>query len=673
MGKLLFIGIVLLSIVIALSVILKLESFRDVPNHLSRGYGAARFRPPSPAMARERASTEQISDSLNITIYSVGTKTKHPLSIVESLTKKQSLGGVKGKNHQHLEHKPPKETAIRKSSTLSALHTREDSMPSTNGKLRRTRKPLTDLNQSSTNSGTTSTATIPPTTETSRKVSSTTTPGSKFVVPKIVHVTWFYPPDKVNFHFHMFISLLSAYRFLVPEKIMFWCNNAPQGFWWEKAQTNIPVIQMVHRNAPTSIFGNPVNVPEHQSDIVRLEAVMRYGGIYMDLDMIILKSFDPLRVYDVTMGLESPGFLANGMIIAKPNATFLTIWHDEYRTFKDYQWAEHSVMLPYRLWKAHPNLIHVEERYLQRPNWMETNMIFGDVIYDWSKNYAMHLAYRFHKVDHNLDDIKYMHTTMAEVFRYVYYGTTNLFTPKYVVPKIVHLTWTDEEKPFTFHHFICLLAIQKHVKPKEVMLWYKRIPEGYWWNKIRQNVTSVKIKDINAGAVRKNSTTKTMESPTDTNIEALVKYGGIHLDWNTIAVASFDDLLWYNTTLSFSDTGMITSNILVSTHNSKFLKLYLDKLKSVKKVGRSEMLRQLAIEYPHLVHLEQRIMFPTKPTTEEVGGTKRFKLENNIAINLGDKFQSTRDSINGTYKSVNTPECALYRYIYHGDMRLINS
>jgi mannosyltransferase OCH1-like enzyme len=158
---------------------------------------------------------------------------------------------------------------------------------------------------------------------------------------------------------------------------------------------------------------------------------MEYGGIYTDLDVIVLKSFDPLLKYNTTLGYEtgngSPDGLCNGVIISRPHAKFLEIWYHEYKNFRDSQWGVHSVLLPAKLAKIYPSLIHTEQTTLHRPNWMELNKLYKDgAIYDWSQNYAVHLWYRFHKVDHNPEDIKTINTTMGEMFRYIYYGKKDL-------------------------------------------------------------------------------------------------------------------------------------------------------------------------------------------------------------------------------------------------------
>ena len=108
------------------------------------------------------------------------------------------------------------------------------------------------------------------------------------------------------------------------------------------------------------------------------------------------------------------------------------------KTFEDRNWGKHSVVFALKLAQQYPDLVRVEERKLQRPNWSEQEWIFGKKIYNLTDNYSMHLAYRFHNIEHNQDDIKYMNSTAGNVFRYVYYGAMDLFKPGIIVPQTVH-------------------------------------------------------------------------------------------------------------------------------------------------------------------------------------------------------------------------------------------
>ncbi|XP_064643857.1 uncharacterized protein LOC135497835 [Lineus longissimus] len=256
----------------------------------------------------------------------------------------------------------------------------------------------------------------------------------KYVVPNIQHYAWYSDNSKnvkVNLRFHHYLSMLSAQKFNKPDCVYFWYEKEPTGELWEKLKNKLPNLIMVYREGPTSIYGNVINLPEHKSDVVRLEALLKYGGLYTDLDVLVLKPLTDLRVHDMTMGYESAGearnWLCNGIMQAKPNATFLRIWYKRYEKFNDGNWGGHSVRLPAKLAKEFPKLIHTEIDTFNRPNWQEVNWLYKDgKIWDWSRSYTVHLWFRFYNKEHNLEDIKTINTTMGQLFRFVVYGKIDL-------------------------------------------------------------------------------------------------------------------------------------------------------------------------------------------------------------------------------------------------------
>ena len=65
---------------------------------------------------------------------------------------------------------------------------------------------------------------------------------------------------------------------------------------------------------PLEIFNHYVNVVEHQSDVARLYVLLRYGGIYLDDDVIILKSLNRLiDENEFVIGEENYDALANSI------------------------------------------------------------------------------------------------------------------------------------------------------------------------------------------------------------------------------------------------------------------------------------------------------------------------------------------------------------------------
>ena len=78
-------------------------------------------------------------------------------------------------------------------------------------------------------------------------------------------------------------------------------------------------------------------------------------------------------------------------------------------------------------WQVCPGLAHVETRSLQRPSWRETELIYGlRRNTDLSRNYALHLWYRWHDADYSPHSIRVLDSPLGRVFRRVYYGSEAL-------------------------------------------------------------------------------------------------------------------------------------------------------------------------------------------------------------------------------------------------------
>ncbi len=60
-----------------------------------------------------------------------------------------------------------------------------------------------------------------------------------------------------------------------------------------------------------------------RADVIRLIALYVYGGIYLDFDIVCLKSLDQLRAYNFVLPRTMPVGLSNDFIIAEPRHPFL--------------------------------------------------------------------------------------------------------------------------------------------------------------------------------------------------------------------------------------------------------------------------------------------------------------------------------------------------------------
>ena len=186
------------------------------------------------------------------------------------------------------------------------------------------------------------------------------------MIPNTIHFIFGLKDNfgEMSFSFIHYLSIKSAYECNKPDAIKFYYKYEPNGEWWEKSKEYLTLIKI---EPPKEIFGNPLLHFSHQADVLRLEILIKEGGIYLDMDVLCLNSFMPLRKYNCVIGKEEEKGLCNAVILAEPNAEFLKIWYAEYKTFRskghDEFYVEHSVKLPLKLAKKNPEKVHIEDKF----------------------------------------------------------------------------------------------------------------------------------------------------------------------------------------------------------------------------------------------------------------------------------------------------------------------
>ena len=164
---------------------------------------------------------------------------------------------------------------------------------------------------------------------------------------------------------HHHLSVKSAYVRSGVDKIFMWVDKEPKGEWWDKTKD---LVQLELIDPPTEIFGKPITQQAHKSDVIRLQVLLEYGGIYVDTDTIFVKSFIPLLDNKFVLGQQnvngSEG-LCPAVILSEKNSTFSQHW---LAGFKDSfgggppgspTWCTHSVQYPLWLSKQIPNEITI--------------------------------------------------------------------------------------------------------------------------------------------------------------------------------------------------------------------------------------------------------------------------------------------------------------------------
>jgi hypothetical protein len=117
------------------------------------------------------------------------------------------------------------------------------------------------------------------------------------------------------------------------ERVIVHWNRIPAG---ERCRQIREMTEVLPIARPTTIIGNAVTWPQHQADVVRLHALRRWGGVYLDTDALIVAPLGELLAFPgVTIGAQTNGGICNGIILAGREAAFMRLWLAHYSLFRE--------------------------------------------------------------------------------------------------------------------------------------------------------------------------------------------------------------------------------------------------------------------------------------------------------------------------------------------------
>ena len=169
-------------------------------------------------------------------------------------------------------------------------------------------------------------------------------------VRNIIHCIYGFLVQEKPFEYYKYIAIMSAKNVNKPDKIYFHYKYEPYGEYWDKVKH---LLEMKKVEPPQQYMNIFIKHYAHQADILRLQILYQYGGVYLDIDTICLKPFHDLFKFNITLGYQSTHGLCNAVIISKPKNIFIKDWLNNYKTFrsegKDIYYDEHSVILPMKM------------------------------------------------------------------------------------------------------------------------------------------------------------------------------------------------------------------------------------------------------------------------------------------------------------------------------------
>ena len=159
-------------------------------------------------------------------------------------------------------------------------------------------------------------------------------PKSEFdEIPKIIHLLFFGETEFMSYHYKCIKSMIDN---MPNHQIIIYNNIEPIGNkYWENI-IKYPSVKIEKLIPPSSFDGFDLKHFQYKADVVRIEKLYEYGGIYLDIDMLIFKNFESIfqskhDFYISKENSENDG-LINAFIASKPKNEFLKIWLDSFKT-----------------------------------------------------------------------------------------------------------------------------------------------------------------------------------------------------------------------------------------------------------------------------------------------------------------------------------------------------
>ena len=140
------------------------------------------------------------------------------------------------------------------------------------------------------------------------------------------------------------LSVRSTVNHIKPERIYLHTNDMDFLRGCADIQDHVTVVKAA---IPRRVFGNRVDWYQHQADILRLHALRKWGGVYLDTDVLVLRDLGFLLSSNMfVVGEQSGGGICNGLIVSPRLHPFLQRWIAQYISFEEGTMGLHASYLP---------------------------------------------------------------------------------------------------------------------------------------------------------------------------------------------------------------------------------------------------------------------------------------------------------------------------------------
>lgn len=189
-------------------------------------------------------------------------------------------------------------------------------------------------------------------------------------------------PQHEPFALMHYLAVRSAMDHLRPDRVLVHCGELPFGVYWDLIRPEIELVRVQPVEEVTRATSQDPYVERnryaHHADVIRLDALIEWGGVYLDMDTATLHPF-PDSWWDESFVIAAEALadeqsidmpphelgqgdglsLLNAVMMSEPHAPFAVRWRDEMLESIGSSWTDHSCLLAGRLAQDAPKALCV--------------------------------------------------------------------------------------------------------------------------------------------------------------------------------------------------------------------------------------------------------------------------------------------------------------------------
>jgi len=199
----------------------------------------------------------------------------------------------------------------------------------------------------------------------------------------------------MDFALHHYITIKSILKHHPHSTIYLYndCEPDANNTWWALVKS-LSRVEICPVYIPKYCNGVEVTYKQHQADIIRLLILYYHGGIYLDLDMLLLRNITSVCNNHLVMCRESPDGVCNAFIyVDGAYSDIIGEWIQKYEQTYDRHWTKCSIHTPHELSVKYPEAMTTLPKHTFLPfDYTHTSFFTSpNKTVDFSQSFAIHL------------------------------------------------------------------------------------------------------------------------------------------------------------------------------------------------------------------------------------------------------------------------------------------